>query len=475
MEPSVRDDDSQSSLSTDVMPASPSSRAAPAPTPSRLGDTPTRDALARRPLERSTWFRAWSWLVTKLLLGAAAGFLVVGGVILSRFADEALPNDYLVRPILVAAALSLAVGAVTAWTEHPAALAAPLALVPFAPIVGLALLLVAVVAAAASYARWWQRPLDRLALTVAAIFFGLSLLRAGPLIAAGITPTAYEPARDPPIYVVLLDSYPRYDSLLKIGIDDLGFIRELRRLGFNYYGSARSVHTYTHLTLQAMLTVQRGIPQTPGDAAYERRVRATLEMPPSFAVVAPPIGHVQMPGARRLDDGGINDFEAALLADSVLGVIAPNRTREWIVGQLSARTREAIEILRTTEERRVFVHLMAPHPPFGAGPECWPECQLFETLTDKLGITVDDWAAGMHINLVALQQQLLPALGDIVEREPDAVIVLFSDHGGRYGWGDPDEWHRTFLAARTPGHPWLFQGDAYAHVVLKRVLSVYDR
>lgn len=55
-----------------------------------------------------------------------------------------------------------------------------------------------------------------------------------------------------------------------------------------------------------------------------------------------------------------------------------------------------------------------------------------------------------------LNPRLLEAVDSILERKPEATIVLFSDHGARYSLADPDEWHRSFLAARTPEHPALF-------------------
>ena len=68
--------------------------------------------------------------------------------------------------------------------------------------------------------------------------------------------------------------------------------------------------------------------------------------------------------------------------------------------------------------------------------------------------------------------RVLAALDRILEEHSDAVIVLFSDHGGRYRAGD-EEAHRSFLAARTPGHPRLFEADPHPHAVLEMVREAY--
>jgi hypothetical protein len=63
---------------------------------------------------------------------------------------------------------------------------------------------------------------------------------------------------------------------------------------------------------------------------------------------------------------------------------------------------------------------------------------------------------------------LTASVDALVEADPDAVIVLFSDHGGRYG-SEGDESHRSFLVAQNPGHPDLFADEPHTHAVLRLV------
>jgi hypothetical protein len=60
-----------------------------------------------------------------------------------------------------------------------------------------------------------------------------------------------------------------------------------------------------------------------------------------------------------------------------------------------------------------------------------------------------------------LNRQLIETIDQLVARYPDVEIVLFSDHGGRFLESDKEEWHRTFLAARTPIRPGLFANSPH--------------
>jgi len=98
---------------------------------------------------------------------------------------------------------------------------------------------------------------------------------------------------------------------------------------------------------------------------------------------------------------------------------------------------------------------------------------MFNLLPEGVGMTTQEWVAGLRTNLGLLNSRLLEAVDAILAHSPDAVIVLFSDHGARYSLDDADEWYRTFLAARTPGHPKLFADEPSPAVILERVLESY--
>ena len=141
----------------------------------------------------------------------------------------------------------------------------------------------------------------------------------------------------------------------------------------------------------------------------------------------------------------------------------------------------SFEEAATIDAHRVFTHVMAPHPPFlypwgGAASvprRCWPDCGIFVHTYVDMGLTHEEWAAGMIAQVAALNGKLLDTIDRILDRHPDAVIVLFSDHGGREDRADEAELHRSFLAARTPDHPGLYAANPEAEEVIRTLLGAY--
>ena len=240
---------------------------------------------------------------------------------------------------------------------------------------------------------------------------------------------------------------------------------------------AYSLHGWTQLTLSALLTghIEE---DRPGDQEATRRRRATWTVPSGFATVAPPIGHVTIPGAPRLDSGGIYDLEAALLGQSALSPLAG----QLVMDGLRDRIDEAFEILATTEQPRVFAHIFNPHPPFLFGQngeplpiqDCWPRCSMEKNSIESLNLSLESWSELMRWQIDELNHRIIAAVDQILARSPNAVIVLFSDHGLRYSEQEPEEWHRTFLAARTPGQPGLFGRSPRPDTILVH-LGLRDR
>jgi hypothetical protein len=150
------------------------------------------------------------------------------------------------------------------------------------------------------------------------------------------------------------------------------------------------------------------------------------------------------------------------------------------LGTLRAHLDDSLRELVTTEARRVIAHLVSPHPPFLFSatndpdyPQCWPMCDAFETRFENLDIPLSTWSRLMSEQVHALNPRLLGAIDSIVLAHPDAVIVIFGDHGGRISADDTEEWHRPFLAARTPDYPWLFAREPGPDAILRILSETY--
>jgi hypothetical protein len=314
-------------------------------------------------------------------------------------------------------------------------------------------------------------------LTASLVFVAAGTIQA---LASSLSHGSGQPSRTiieaPPVYLILMDGYPQVATLTRLGIDLEEFTADLEARGFNHYPSARSSYHWTHHTITLLLG---GSPPTDtfGSVAEQRAARRGWSIPDGFVVVSPLAGHVTIPGSTDIGPGGINDFEIDLLSTSLVGQF------DWVgnlvMDSLRRRLDRSLAALKTTTETRVFAHLLAPHTPFLYDvdglplppPECWPGCDMFDIVIERLDITVDEWVAGIAGNLRYLNSRMIDVVDTLIATHPDAVIVLFSDHGGRFTFQDPEEWHSVFLAARTPSVPDLYSEDPRPGAVLSTLFS----
>lgn len=395
----------------------------------------------------------------------AASVAVAAGYIVDSWGSIVAPVDLLIRPLLVGVGLALVVGLLAGLAgRHAVPLAAVIAAGIAMPEAGLFLGLVWLAAVIA--ARLLRRParLANPALAIAAIYALLAVVGSVPAVELHLPGVTAREAT--PTYVVLLDGYPRADELAERGIDVSEFLDALERRGFDHYPDATSQHRWTDLTLAALLAgTTVGIPDEATDGAYRRQLHRELAVPEGFVAIGPPVAHVVMRGP-RLDIDSVTDFEAHLIGRSMGAAIARDQLLAWIMGTVDGRVDRTLDRMAEMTGP-VFAHVMSPHPPFRDGPDCWPDCQLFEVTSDQLGIPTSAWWDRLADRVEMLNRHLLVTVDRILADHPDATIVLFSDHGGRPSDDDPDEWHRTLLVARTPGRPGLFAAEPHPDAILR--------
>lgn len=442
---------------------------------------------------RST-LRSW-------VTAVAAAWCVFGGVVFARFSDVAVPTDYLMRPLVVAfgaAAVTATVCIVfRARVVLASALMAMTLLVPSlvtALVTVLALLIEGVLLRRGS-----TRSISGLVFAASLAFLLVGVARSLPTIAvsaSGLQPATPSLSK-PSIYLVLLDGYPRADTLRSVlDIDPDPFAAQLRTRGFDLYPQATSDRTWTELTLLAMLSgSDDGIVERAETPEAKRKVRAQLDsavLPAAaaeagydFVVVDSPIGHVTFHAGRHIRHGGITDFEASIIAPTAFGwaatEVVPNFITSTLRSHLDASLESFADLAATRPPQLALVHLLAPHLPLLYGesgrplpvPAYWPEVQLFESVLELIGITLDDYREGMSHQIAEVNRALLATIDLVIASDPRSVIVLFSDHGARFSFDAPDEWGRTFLASRTPGHHQLLENSPRPTMALCVVLEAY--
>jgi hypothetical protein len=309
----------------------------------------------------------------------------------------------------------------------------------------------------------------------------------------------------PSIYLVLLDGYPALETLEEqFAYEATPFVSDLERRGFDIADRSRSNYNRTLLTLASMLHMDYveslpGLSEArEGFAAQNRQLTAAINASPVIAMletrgyetgsVSSSYGEAALTSVDHVSrTGAMTLFEEQLIRYTAAGNwvisqwpdLVASQHREGVLGVLAElRALPA----RTPGPQFALAHVFSPHPPFvfhrDGSPrpllECYPRaCGMTMTEVDRLGISPEAYGEAMVEQVDYLNDQLLRTVDAIIDRDPTAVVVLFSDHGGRFAEGPSGEHFRTFMAARTPGHDRLFDGDVSLVNVFPTLLNAY--
>jgi hypothetical protein len=264
------------------------------------------------------------------------------------------------------------------------------------------------------------------------------------------------------------------------------------------YDDAHTDRRYTDLTLMALLNgTTYGVPDDTAPASEVqwllRRALSEAALPRQaqaagyeWDIIDSPAGHVTFSAGNHIQRGGVNTFEDNLLAESIFGPLVKVAFPYLLTDSLRAHFDGSIDSLVSLADpgahRIVLAHLFQPHLPFlwdGDGdpvpaPAFWPRLNIFAAQIETMGMSLEDYSAAMKGDLATLNPKLLAMVDAIVARDSGAVVVLFSDHGSRYSLDlRTTEWYRSFLAARTPGHPDLFASEPIPTAILRTLLPTY--
>jgi len=324
-----------------------------------------------------------------------------------------------------------------------------------------------------------------------------SPLRSRP-VAAGPTPPGA-----PNMFFILLDGYPRADKLLsEFDIDNSAFIGDLRARDFVVADHSRSNQVLTQLTLAQMFNyypateIARRLDGTDGlwrvdinDGAFfgdvHRLGYETVAVSPGFEYAA----------LRRadafIDTGQLNEFEWAMaqmtglsvLADAVLPDLAADAHRSRILDAFNVAERQAQSL--GASRKFVFVHLAAPHSPqvFDAAGQPL-DVQGFKLPyhdePEILRFGFEEYARRLKGQLQFLNERTVHLVDTVMEADPGAVIVVFSDHGSGAPSREPgatapyaDLRTANLLAVRSPGHAGIIDDRSTLANLLPRLLRAY--
>lgn len=310
----------------------------------------------------------------------------------------------------------------------------------------------------------------------------------------------------PDIFVVMLDGYPRADTLRDdFGIDNSTFRGALESGGFVVDDAARSNYMKTWLSVASLLHMDYvdGIPalgDPPSDpvAQYRLATRVIDQAPLADAlrrrgydIVATTSAFIEtdlMSADRVLEPIQPTSFEHFVLEATpiarLLDTLAPNFVGRLQLNGMLDGIEKVRGVAREPSKQPIFLwaHLMAPHVPFlvdAAGeqipmPDCYPaSCTFWDHYSTTLGLTADEYGRRLAGYLEYTNDRVLDLTNDIVAARPTAVVILLSDHGSRYSPDDPDELFHSLFAARTPGREDVFETGTHPVNVFRQLFNAY--
>jgi hypothetical protein len=308
----------------------------------------------------------------------------------------------------------------------------------------------------------------------------------------------------PNVYLVLLDGYPRQDSLAAMDIDNAGFLADLAQRGFSVASQSHTNYHNTLLTLASMLNGRylAALPELADPAgdfpAEERQLHRVLNgarllddlRSHGYRIVASPSPYG--PAALFSADlvmahGSINHFDQRLISRTFMGdllsIVRPGLVDGWLqAATLGPMDDVAAVAANHSAPTFMLAHVLSPHPPFlfdaqGNAPTvdaCYAAgCSLWTTERQVLGIQEAEYRRLLADQLQFVNARLLEMVDRIVAEDPAGVVVLFGDHGIRFDAGVSVEYFRNFFAARTPGHANLFPADVSPVNMLTAIENAY--
>lgn len=289
------------------------------------------------------------------------------------------------------------------------------------------------------------------------------------------------PSEPPDIIVLLLDGYPREDSLQRLfGTGNEAFIQSLVDRGFTVASANRSNYPYTQATLTSMLHMQPLDTLAALDSIEEGLVedypqlRLVLNRNPVFeaaraqgySVVATSSGyeHVTLRHADVfLDDGSLNEFERHLIRATPIQYMVDAASPTALTDQHRLRTLAAFDfydeiVAATLGPTLALVHVPSPHLPIvigGRGEVLADPPPLEAYREEPIGRAATE---AYLAQLSFLNGRTLDSLDRALEaystREPAPILVVMSDHGAEApalpgsAWGP--EHFANFFAIRWP-------------------------
>jgi hypothetical protein len=260
----------------------------------------------------------------------------------------------------------------------------------------------------------------------------------------------------PNVYWFILDEHARSDQVRRwTRYDNTWFDQALEDRGFSVSTSSRSAYLHTHLSIPS--TLEMTYPFTPGHdyrgeydlgsrfLTGDNAVVDTFEAN-GYEVVYAPAGTAEWAAC---------DDAVRTCIDPVGGPLAfpesrLNLARSTPIGSLAlpiahndfASVLDGVDELPDDQPRFVMAHVMSPHGPFRYDADCGYRGEWIE----GYHLSGDERAAAYANDVRCIDEAFVDATDRIVASDPDAVIIVQSDHGSRLSF----DWLSTTFESSTP-------------------------
>ncbi len=306
----------------------------------------------------------------------------------------------------------------------------------------------------------------------------IAVVVVGLVFAGGRSPNAapeavayasIDPVSTPNVYVIVMDGLSRVD-LLRRDFPDIDIDESLERLeaiGFATSDSSTSNYTRTHLSIPSLLNgTYQAMPTRPLDAegewVYARNTfdgQNTLVQTMTAAgyeywhAESKVWGHGRCPVAvadRCLGGGSDPELVEALWKMTPLGKTPFRPAPQDPISVVD----QVLDSAPSERPRFVFAHLLSPHNPYKFGADCepiWVGSLVEGWQPEYASFYEDETECLLDLNATAMER--------LIEHDPEAIVLLLSDHGHSFGvdfadggWADRDVEIRfaAFRSVRVP-------------------------
>ena len=260
--------------------------------------------------------------------------------------------------------------------------------------------------------------------------------------------------RSPNIYYIMTDSYARQDQLLNLfNYDNSPFLSCLKEHGFYVADQAYANYPETFLSLPSALWMDYPVTETSPKFSDRHMFYGIIQghNPLVTYLKAHGYAYLHMGSGRWTGSkcGGNEDLclanndELHIAFYSMTPIAAFKRTYSLTT---AASLETNLDLIAQYPSFFLLAHLHPPHPPRTFDTNCQQSLEKPNlTLWNKSGKPA-------YLNdLRCTNQQLIRVIDTILSRDPQAIIVVHSDHGTAYSvnWQGPiDQWSREAFEER---------------------------